>query len=44
MRLSAVLPYTDVRLPEVMERQWVDPDARSVQRSIRANSPSTRGR
>jgi len=28
----------------VIDRQWISPVARTVQRSMRANSPSMRGR
>ncbi|MNY62293.1 hypothetical protein D3C86_1990860 [compost metagenome] len=45
MRLSAVLPYQVVTLLFEMERQNTSlASARLVQRSMRANKPSMRGR
>ena len=43
MRLSSVLPYSVVMLSLEIERQWDTPVV-SIQRSMRANSPSMRGR
>ena len=45
MRLSAVLPYQVVTLSLEIERQNVSCGSETlIQRSIRANRPSTRGR
>ena len=38
------LPNTLVTLSRVIERQWMSPESLAVQRSMRAKSPSTRGR
>jgi hypothetical protein len=44
MRDSASKPYTVRTLSREIERQCDDPSSMQVQRSIRENSPSVRGR